>query len=92
MLFVRPIITYAAPCWHNTSASAIKSLRLFERKCLRICLNLNRDKEENYKKYINNKILYNRAKIPRIDNFIIHLIRNYYVASKKMKITTLLKI
>ena len=85
MLFIRPILTYATPCWHNTSASAMESLRLFERKCLRICLKINRNQDCNYQKYISNFHLYNTANIPRIDNFIIKLIRNFYVASKKIK-------
>ena len=84
MLFVRPLITYATACWYNTSASAIEALRLFESKCLRICLNLNRNRLHQYQKYINNRTLYNSAKIPRIDNFIVKLTRNFFVSSKKI--------
>ena len=84
MLFVRPLLTYACTCWFNSSASAIEKLRLFERKCLRVCLNINRKKEDNYKKFYSNKILYNKANIPRIDNFIIKLVRNHYAAAKNI--------
>ena len=84
MLFIRPLLTYAAPIWHNTSASVIEKLRVFERKCLRICLGMNRRLEHQDKWYYSNTVLYNTANIPRIDNFIIYLIRNYYISSKKI--------
>ena len=40
---------------------------------------LYRSPNSDYKKFISNKILYNVAKISRIDNFIIHLIRNHII-------------
>ena len=91
MLFIRPLLTYATPCWHNTGASAIESLKLFERKCLRICLKINRNPNNNYQTYINNFHLYNKANIPRIDNFIIKLTRNFYVPSRKIEDNAIIK-
>ena len=37
-LLIRPIITYASPCWFNISASQMENIRAFERECLRVCL------------------------------------------------------
>ena len=75
-VLIRPIISYACPIWYNISPSYMEKIRVFERKCLRACTRLYRAPSSNYKKYISNQILYNEAKIIRIDNFIISLIRN----------------
>lgn len=40
--------------------------------------------ESNYQKYIKNKVIYDLANIPRIDNFIIKLIRNYFAETSKI--------
>lgn len=61
----------------------MEKIRTFERKCLKACLNINRIEESDYIKYINNQTLYNKAKIPRIDNFIIDLIREHYLQASK---------
>ena len=61
------------------SASAMEAIRIFERKCLRACTGLYRSPESNYLKYISNTKLYNSAQISRIDNFILNLIRKYYI-------------
>lgn len=82
-LLIRPIITYAAPVWFNQSASVMEKMRKFERKCLRACVNLYRTPESNYKKYYSNKTVYDAAKIPRIDNFIIKIIRDHYARAKR---------
>lgn len=82
MLLRRPILTYAAPVWWNISASLMEKLRMFERKCLRTALFLHRC--PNSKKSISNKIIYKIANIPRIDNFIIKLTRNYLAQLKNI--------
>ncbi|KYN03421.1 hypothetical protein ALC62_05739 [Cyphomyrmex costatus] len=48
------------------------------------CLNLNRSAESDYTKYIKNEILYNTANIPRIDNFMISLTRDFYSQASKI--------
>jgi len=56
----------------------MEQIRIFERKCLRACLERYRTRESNYQKYIKNKVIYDLAEISRFDNFIIKLIRNYF--------------
>lgn len=85
MLLIRPIITYAAPVWFNTSASAMEKTRSLERSCLRSCLGLYRTPESCFQKYYSNKILYNAAAIPRIDIFILKVIREYYRLMKTIR-------
>ena len=75
-LLVRPIITYASPIWWNTSAFVMERLRKFERSCLRKALNVYR--AENSERMFNNKTIYELAKIPRIDIFLLKLTRNYH--------------
>ncbi|XP_074112931.1 uncharacterized protein LOC141536352 [Cotesia typhae] len=77
-LLIRPIITYASPIWWNTSASYMEKIRVLDRKCIRTCLRVYRSCESNFKKQISNETLYNIANIPRIDNFIIKLTRDYF--------------
>lgn len=86
-LLIRPIMTYAAPIWFNQSAHMIEKLRQFERACLRICLSQHRSKKSNFKKYISNKSLYNRANLTRIDNHMIKLARGYYANAKHINNT-----
>ncbi|CAK9816290.1 RNA-directed DNA polymerase from mobile element jockey [Anthophora plagiata] len=83
-LLIRPIITYGCEIWYNIGASIMEMLRVFERRCLRACLSLYRSPSSNYQKYINNTRIYNTAKINRIDNFIIKLIRNYFATAAKI--------
>lgn len=56
----------------------MEKVRAFERSCLRACTKLYRSSESNYQKYVSNELLYEVADIPRIDNFIIQLTRDYY--------------
>ena len=86
MLLVRPVITYAAPCWYNVNMSTMEKFRAFERKCIRICCRVNRNKEHDNRKYCTNKKIYNIAKIPRIDNFIIKITRSYFNSIKNIKV------
>lgn len=78
---IRPVLTYGCQIWYNISPSYMEKLRVFERKCLRSCLMLYKTTTSNYTQYVSNKKLYNTAKIARIDNFIIHLIRNHIIKS-----------
>lgn len=80
---IRPIVTYACPIWVNIPNHKMEELRLFERHCLRTCLNLRKTIESNYKKNYRNFILLNTANIHRIDTHIIKLCRNYFSMSPK---------
>ncbi len=84
LLLIRPIITYACPIWFNIPAHLMEKLRLFERYCLRACLSMYRMPELNRTKMYKNEILYNAAKIPRIDNHILRLCRNHIVKASKI--------
>ena len=57
---------------------------MFERKCPRACLSQYRSAKTNYFYYISNKKIYNKAKVPRIDNFILKLIRNHYASTRSV--------
>ncbi|CAG5075185.1 Protein of unknown function [Cotesia congregata] len=56
----------------------MEKIRVLDRKCIRTCLKVYRSRESNFKKQISNETLYNIANIPRIDNFIIKLTRDYF--------------
>ncbi|KAK0176978.1 hypothetical protein PV328_001075 [Microctonus aethiopoides] len=60
-------------------------MRLLERSCLRAALNKYRSTQSEYKKWINNKKIYDEAGITRIDNHIIKLARDYYSRCAKSK-------
>lgn len=81
---IAPILIYAVPVWYNQSASLMEKIRTFERSCLRACLSKFRSAHSNYQHFTTNKILYNASGIPRIDNFAIKLIRNYYASLRKI--------
>lgn len=78
LLLIRPIITYAAPTWWNVNHTMMEKMRIFERQCLRKCLHIYRSIHSNFLHYISNKSLYKLAQIPRIDNYILKLTRNYF--------------
>jgi hypothetical protein len=80
-LLIRPILTYGCEIWYNIGASIMEQFRVFERRCLRACTNIYRSESSNFQKYINNKILYDKANISRIDIFMINLIREYFLRS-----------
>lgn len=82
---IRPILTYGCQIWFNISPSYMEKLRVFERKCLRACTSLYRSPNSQFTKYVSNRKLYNTAKVSRIDNFIIHLIRNHILKSFECK-------
>lgn len=89
LLLVRPVNAYAAPILWNTGPTIMEKYRKFERSCIKMALGIYRTASSNYKRRINNKIIYNLAKIPRYDNFIIQLTRNYFANIKKVKNTIL---
>lgn len=89
-LLVRPIITYGCEIWYNVGASVMEEIRVFERRCLRACMNLYRTPNSNYQKYYSNSTLYNAAGINRIDNFMLKLIRNYFACVSQITINSLI--
>lgn len=68
---IRPQFVYGFPMWFNFSANQMNKIRIFERKCLRQCINFKRT-NENYK-YISNTELYKKANIIPIDEFLIKI-------------------
>lgn len=69
---IRPLIMYASPCWliqNLVSSYQVEQIRKKERFFLRKCCNIYRNLIT--KKYINSRILYNEAKINRIDRELI---------------------
>lgn len=68
----------------------MEKYRIFERKCIRACINKYRKPIDNYKYYYSNKTIYREAKIGRIDNFIIKNIRCYYNNINKVQENTLI--
>lgn len=50
---------------------------VFERVCLRACLDKHRDPETEFRTMLSNKKIYDESNISRIDNFIINLTRNH---------------
>lgn len=71
--------------WYRIAPHIMEEIRVFERVCLRACLGMHRDPASNYKKMISNQIIYNKANIPRIDNFIIKLTRNHIKNTTSIK-------
>lgn len=62
----------------------MEKLRSFERRCLRSCLRKKRSESSNFQRHISNKKIYDLANLPRIDLFMIGLIRNHYVQAAKI--------
>ena len=56
----------------------MEDMRIFERKCLRLCAGIHRTPESDYAKYVSNKELYDTLNVNRIDNHIISLIRKHW--------------
>jgi len=53
-------------------------------------MNMNRSAETEYTKYISNQKLYEKANIPRIDNFIINLTREHFLQANRVKQNSLI--
>lgn len=85
ILLIRPILTYGCAIWFGVSPHTVEKLRAFERSCLRVCLGMFRDPETDYITLFSNSKIYNKAKIPRIDSFILKLTRNHIANAIKNK-------
>nr|XP_033336421.1 uncharacterized protein LOC117226293 [Megalopta genalis] len=68
----------------------MEKLRIFERRCLRACLNKYRTPESNFTKKIKNHKLYEDAKLIRIDLFILKLIRNHWANTRNINSNSLI--
>lgn len=90
LTLIRPILTYGCEIWYNISASLMEKFRVFERRCLRACLGLYRTAASNYTKDVRNLIVYEKANINRIDNFIIKLVRNYFANAASISCNSLI--
>ena len=67
---LRPVVMYAAPVWCATAPTNIKSLQVFQNKCLRLAFN--RDRYER----ISN--LHNDAQLPLISEYIREISQAFY--------------
>lgn len=67
---IRPILEYGFAAWSQLSSHQMERLRIFERKCLRSCINYTRPRHSYYT--ISNKDLYKAADIERIDSHMCH--------------------
>ncbi|CAB0041050.1 unnamed protein product [Trichogramma brassicae] len=74
---IRPILTYACPVWFNISNSLMEKMRIIERKILRTSTGLHRSEESNFTKRISNTQVYSAAAIPRLDTFIVKIVRQH---------------
>lgn len=66
---IRPIVSYGFPAWAGISSHQMERLRVFERKCLRACINYRRP-IGSYR-HIRNSALYEQSTIKRIDCFLV---------------------
>ena len=76
--------------WYNVGASIMEEIRIFERRCLRACLNVYKSRSSDYIKYVKNSTIYDKANINRIDTFMIKLIRNYFASAVLIKNNSLI--
>ena len=67
---IRPIISYGFAIWSDISSHQMERLRLFERKCIRACINYKRQPGSKY--HFSNDILYDESSIERIDRFLVN--------------------
>lgn len=66
---IRPILSFGFPTWAAISSHQMERIRVFERKCLRACINYGKSPDTH--KTISNLELYDTSKITRIDSFLI---------------------
>lgn len=70
--FIRPIIGYAFPIWFGISSHQMERLRMFERRCLRICLQLYATiQPDGQYKNVSNQRLYRESGVTRLDAFLV---------------------
>lgn len=91
-LLVRQLLTYAMPFLWNTGLTIIKMMRRFERGCIRVCLRAHRTSKSNFKKRTKNELIYNKANITRIDNFMLKMTRRYFCNLEKIHNLTIKKL
>lgn len=85
-IYLRSILTYAAPVWcHQPSMSShqMELFRNFERGCLRSAANIKRDIGSF--KHIRAEEIYKQSECDRIDRFIANLHCNFYDKCLKSK-------
>lgn len=90
LLLIRPVLTYGAPIWFNINATRMEKLRIFERFCLRACLNMYRSPRSNFTRHFRNSEVYNAAQVHRIDMHILKLIRNHIASASTSRINSLI--
>lgn len=61
-LYIRPILTYAAPVWMTMSETLKKSLQIIQNKFLRMAINFKFN--ININRYISNSVLHSRTAVP----------------------------
>lgn len=66
---IRPILCYGFCTWFDISSSQMEKIRTYERKILRAATNSYRKPNSFY--FVNNKLIYKRANIERIDRFLV---------------------
>lgn len=66
---IRPVLSYGYPAWAGISSHQMERLRVFERRCIRACINYRRP-PDTYKT-ISNVELYKQGTTKRFDNFVI---------------------
>lgn len=79
LLLIRPILAYGCQIWFGIAPCTKEKIRAFERRCLKVCLGISRDPATDHRRYVSTKKVYELAKIPRFDGFIIGLIRDHIV-------------
>lgn len=67
---IRPILSFGFPTWAGISSHQMERIRIFERKCLRACLNYRKPLDTH--KSIRNSELYATSEMTRIDSFLIN--------------------
>lgn len=72
---LRPVISYSYPVWFTVSKTAMEQLKIFERKMLRICTDLQFD--HHRKKHYSNRRVYEEANIKPLDQFLAQTARNF---------------
>ncbi|XP_055910836.1 uncharacterized protein LOC129945204 [Eupeodes corollae] len=65
---LRPVITYSFPIWFTISKNAMEKFKVFEKKILRICTNLQFDRKRP--KHYSNRRVYEEAEIKPLDQFL----------------------
>ena len=82
---IRSLISYAFPIWFSINSRTMESIRIFERKCLKYCINFTPKIDVNKYRNISNIKLYTKAQTIRIDNFLIKMALNFYNSMANIK-------